>query len=296
MILSKTNKRDLVLLKIYADLKIFKRIILICFIAILVTNLTYFKPKDLKIGYYSTPLLLLPFIMLNIVSIFIKHYLKYCSLMVKTLINVLGFYLFISSLLFISFILIRLIMYDFAEKFLCQFVYFLPLFGSFVLIIFFWLFLYEGFKKCEQRKVFLYTLFNLIFVLGFTIVIYFKINGQLSELNWVSLFSYLNVFHLVNFIVINIHQNCDNKSISDDFNRNKVDSFYIVFDILINIFCACFICLLGFYLDNKLDRIKVPSIFLTLNLMFFTILSKNLFKIKKINNFFEWKKLNVDCC
>jgi len=49
IIINKSNKKDLFLLKIYADLKIFKRIILICFIAIIVANSIYFKPKDLKI-------------------------------------------------------------------------------------------------------------------------------------------------------------------------------------------------------------------------------------------------------
>lgn len=296
MIISNSTKKDLVLLKIYADLKIFKRIILICFISIIVTNLIYFKPKDLKVGYYSTPLLLLPFIILNIVSIFNKHYLKYSSLMVKTLINVLGFYFFICSLLFISFILIRLLMNDIAEKYLCDFIYFLPLIGTIVLIIFFWFFLYEGFKKCEQRKVFFYTLLNLIIILGYIMVFYLKIIGQLHNLNWVYLFTSLNFFHIVNFIIINIHQNSDYNSSSHDFNSNKVDSFYFVFDILINIFFACFICMLGFYLDKKLDRIKLESIFLTLNLTFVAILSKNLYKIRKINSFLEWKKLNLDCC
>lgn len=296
MIISKSNKRDLVLLKIYADLKIFKRIILICFIALTVTNLTYFKPKDLKIGYYSTPLLLLPFIVLNIVTIFNKHYLKYSSLIVKTLIYVLGFYLFVCSLLFIAFILIKLLMNELAEKFFCEFIYFLPLIGMIVLVIFFWLFLYEGFKKCEQRKIFVYTLLNLIAVLGYIIVFYFKIIGQLPNLNWVYIFSFLNIFHFVNFVAINIRQNCDNLSSSNDFNSNKIDSFYIVFDILTNIFFACFICLLGFYLDNKLDRIKLESLFSTLNLTFLAIIAKNFYKIRKINGFLEWKKLNLDCC
>lgn len=296
IIINKSNKKDLFLLKIYADLKIFKRIILICFIAIIVTNSIYFKPKDLKIGYYSTPLLLLPFIIISIVRIFNKHYLKYSNSIVKTTINLLGFYLFICSFLFISFILIRLLMLEIAEKYFFDFIYFLPLIGSITLIIFFWLFLYEGFKKCVQRKVFLYTLFNLFILLGYIIVFYIKIVGQIPYIRWVYLFSFLNIYHLANFLVINLHQNCENTFSNHDFNSNKVDSFHFIFDLLINIFFACFICLLGIYLDNKMDKIKLESIFLTLNFTFLAIFSKNLYKIRKINSFLEWKKLNLDCC
>lgn len=287
----------MVLLKIYADLKIFRRIILICFIAIIVTNLIYFKPKNLKIGYYSTPIIMLPFIILNILKIFNQYYLKYSSLMVKTLINVLGFYLFICIFLFLSLILIRLLMNEVAEKYFCELLYFLPLLGIIVLIIFFWLFLYEGFKKCEQRKIFLYILINLFIILGYLIVTYLKIIDRWPKIKWVYFASFLNVFHLVNFIIIDIYQNFDKSFSNNDFNSNKkVDAVYFIFDVLINIFYACFICSMGFYLDKKLDSSKLKSLFLNLNFTLIAVISKNLYKIRKINHFLEWRKSNLDRC
>lgn len=264
-----------------------------CLIYLLVIDLIFFQPGNLNAAIYLIPLISIPFIIFNLISVFNKNYLKYSNLMVKTLINVLGSYIFVCLFLFTAFIIIKVSECEKLTQYLCTFVYFMPILGICVLTIFFWLFLYEGFKKCEQMNVFYFFFLDMLTILSFIITFYFKIIDNLPNFTWINLFTILNIFHGSNFIIIRIYCSLDSSRKKQDFNNNKEDSLYIVFDILINIFLSCIICLVGFYLDNRLDKIKIEALILSINIFFLLILGKNSYKIKKINNFLEWKKLNI---
>jgi len=181
------------------------------------------------------------------------------------------------------------------ELYFSDFIYFIPIFSLLFIFIFLTLFLKAGFEKFDKNFLFYYLLFNLVFLSVITTVFYLKILSILGFLKWINIMIFLSLFHAINFIgICYIYKENNDYSKNELFLEKKTDkSILAVFDILINLCLICFYFLIGLYLDNLLEKVKINSLFILTWLFFFIIIIKNYYQIKKINNYLEWRNVVI---
>jgi hypothetical protein len=291
----KNIHKDMVGLKIQADLNISNSIIKISIISIIYSMLLFFKPLNLGLLLYSIILIVLPFLVLAIIIEFKNSYLKYSSNLAKTIIYILGFYIFTCLLTFTVLVLLKLTHIDFFNR-INAFVYFIPIFGILFILTLFWVFLHQGFKRENELTFFYFVLINILVVNSLCLLIYLKISLEFSSVGWVHILGFSALLYGVNLVLFSTY--FSSKPFSSfgctEFNSTKSeDSLVIVFDILLNMCVICFLCLLGLYLDNKLEKIKLNALFVLLWVFFSLICVKASYKNKKIQNYFEWKKMVI---
>jgi hypothetical protein len=291
----KNVQKDIISLKIQADLNISNNIIKICLISIIYTALLYFKPFDLNISLFSLILIFLPFLVLSSMLEFKNCYLKYSNDLAKTIIYIFAVYIFTCSLTFSILVIIKLSGNDFFMK-IHAFVYFIPVFGILFVILFFWMFLYQGYKKENELNYFYFILINIIAICVISVIIFFKVVLYLKIMGWIHILGLLSLNLLVNLIIFSTYFN---QKMSNAFSQvefyssQSEDSLSVVFDILLNMCLVCFLCLLGLYMDNKMEKIKSQTLFFTSFLFFSLVGVKAFYKNKKIQNYYEWKKMVI---
>jgi hypothetical protein len=294
-LIMKNVQKDIIGLKIQADLNIGNNIIKICLISIIYSALLYFRPFKLNISVFSLILIFIPFLILSCLLEFKNCYLKYSNDLAKTIIFIFAVYIFTCSLTFTVLVIVKLTGDEFFLK-IHAFVYFIPVFGILFVVLFFWIFLYQGYKKENELNYFYFVLINIIAICLISAVIFFKVVFNLKIMSWIHILGLLSLNLLVNLIIFSTYFN---QKISKAFSHvefdstQSEDSLSVVFDILLNLCLVCFLCLVGLYLDNKLEKVKAHTLFFT-SLLFFSLVGiKAFYKNKKIQNYFEWKKMVI---
>lgn len=290
----KNIQKDYYNLKIEADYKINKNLIFMCFVSVIFSILILLKPFNLNLGVYFIILFFLPVFILNIFSEFKENYLKYSNDLSKMILNFLGIYVFASILIFLIIITLRFSEFEFVKAYINPFIYFIPVFSLILIAFFFTLFLKEGFRKYQKLTLFNFIQLNIFVIFCITIVLYLKISTLVLFLKWMHIMIFVSFFHGLNFIGYCYFSNNKNVQFDDFSERKNDDSILAVFDILINLCLICFYFLLGLYLDDKLVKVKINSLFLLTWIFYFCIIVKNFYKIKKIQNYFDWRNVVIN--
>jgi len=253
------------------------------------------KPFNLNLAVYSSILLLIPFLIINIFIEFKNKYLKYSNELAKMIINFVGIYIFTCLFIFISLLILKLSEFQLVNLYLGNVIYFIPVLSLLFILIFFTAFLRQGFKKFEKEHVFYYILFNLILACMLTCIVYLKVSSVLGFLKWMHFMFFLSLFHAMNFLgICYFNKNSDVNANFEEFSeKNNDKSILAVFDVLIYFCLICFCFLLGLYLDNMLERVKVNSLFILTWLFFFILIIKNSYQMKKIKSYLEWRNVVI---
>lgn len=286
--------------KIQADLNISAQLIRFCVICIIYSFLIHFQPFQLGLFVYSTLLLFLPFNLLSIFVEFKSSYMKYANELAKTIIYILAIHVFTCCLTFTILLILKLSNFTFFNN-IHAFILFIPVFGVLFIFTLFWIFLYQGYKKEEDLRFFYFVLYNLIILNAFAIIVCSKVcfNGSLSFMDnilWSHIFLILTLIYAFDILVFiyYINNNPKAKAYSSQFFEVRAeDSMQIVLNILLFFCFICFLSLLGIYLDNKLEKKRTKTLFLLNWFFFLIIIGKAMYGRKKINNYFEWKKMVI---
>jgi len=289
----KNIQNDCHTLKIKADYNFNKSIIYLSIVGIVFSLLILIQPYKLNLGLYSTILLIIPFLIINNFTEFKNNYLKYSNDLAKMIINFIGVYIFTCVFIFISLIILKLSDIEIVKLYFSNFIYFIPIFSVLIVLLLFTFFLKEGFKNFKKENIYYYVLFNIIFLCLLTVVFYIKISSFWGFLKWMQLMTFISIFHAINFVGI-CYFNKNNNFTLDEFSEQaNNESIIAVFNILINFCLICFYFLLGMYLDNMLEKIKIHSLFILTWLFFFILIIKNFYQIKKIKNYLEWRNVVI---
>lgn len=269
--------------------------IYLCILGIIYSALILFKPFNLNLGIYSSLLLLIPFLIINIFIEFKNKYLKYSNDLAKIIINFVGIYIFTCVFVFVSLLILKISEFQLINLYLSNFIFFIPVLSVLLVFILFTVFLSQGFKKFEKEHIFNFILFNLVLACMLTTVFYLKISSVLGFLKWMHLMALVSLFHAMNFVgFCYFNKNSNNKANFEEFYvKNNEKSILAVFDVLINLCLICFYFLLGLYLDNMMEKVKVNSLFILTWLFFFILIIKNSYQIKKIRNYLEWRNVVI---
>lgn len=291
----KNIQKDCLSLKIQADYNFHKSLIYIALVGIIYSFLIFFRPFNVSPGIYSMILLLIPILILNIIFEFKNNYLKYSNDLAKIIIKILGIFIFTLSMIFISLINVKLIGYDFNKLYVGSFVYFLPIYSILIVLALLTLFLKQGFEKYEKMNIFYYIMINLLLLLLIITIVYLKISSVLGFLKWVNIMLLLVLFQSMNFLGFCYY---NKKSYSvlqhEEFSEKNLDESIIsVFNVLVYLCLVCFYILLGLYLDNNLEKMKIICIFMISWLFCLVVIIKNAYQIKKINNYLEWRNVVI---
>jgi hypothetical protein len=280
-------------LKIQADLNISSSLIKISLISIIYSLFLFFNPLNLGLFFYSIIILFIPYQILSVIVEFKNSYLKYSSHLAKTIIYILGVYIFTCLMIFTILLMLKFSQIDFFMR-INAFVYFIPIFGILFIITLFWVFLHQGYKRENELNFFYFILFNILIINTLCLIIYLKISLEYNFIGWVHILGFLALLWAVNLILFSTYFSSRLNGSFAEFNSSKSeDSLILIFDILMNMCLICFLCLLGLYLDNKLEKIKLNALFVLLWVFFSLVCMKASYKNNKIQNYFEWKKMVI---
>jgi len=268
--------------------------IYLCMVGIVYLALLLIRPLNMNLGVYSSILLLTPFLIINIFIEFKNKYLKYSNDLAKTIMNFVGIYIFISLFVFTSLLILKFSEFQLINLYFSNFIYFIPVLSVLLMLIFFTVFLSQGFQKFGKQNVYYFILFNLILACMLTAVFYLKISSIYGFLKWMHLMTFVSIFHAMNFFgFCYLNKNSNSISNFEEFSEKNDKSILAVFDVLIHFCLICFYFLLELYLDNMLEKVKVNSLFILPFLFFFILIIKNSYQIKKIRNFLEWRNVVI---
>ena len=177
-----------------------------------------------------------------------------------------------------------------------RFYFFIPIFAVFFIFTAFWMFLYRGYEQIYEKDKFFVILMNLFIFNLVCVLIYLKLSNMLSILNWFNILGILSMLHGFNFLYFAL-QNIDKKN--NTFNstqytdQNTCESYLLLIDIIINVSFILFFSLLGFYLDNNLNKNRENALFVLIWITSILLIIKFYNRNEKIKNFNEWKKMVI---
>lgn len=266
-------------------------LIKISLISIIYSLFLFFNPLNLGLFFYSIIILFIPFQILSIIIEFKNSYLKYSSHLAKTIVYIVGVYIFTCLTIFSLLLLLKFSQIEFVLR-INAFIYFIPIFGILFIFTLFWVFLHQGYKRENESNFFYYILFNILIVNTLCLIIYLKISFEFIFISWVHILAFLAALWAFNLILFSTY--FSTRLYSAEFNSTKSeDSLILIFDILMNMCMICFLCLLGLYLDNKLEKVKLNALFVLIWVFFTLVCMKATYKKTKIQNYFEWKKMVI---
>jgi hypothetical protein len=192
---------------------------------------------------------------------------------------------------------LKLTDFEFIEL-ISNYIFFIPVYGLLFILNLFIMFLYPGFKKLGDDTNLYFIIANCIFINIITNAIALKIvfSDYLlfsNYMSWTVLLGLVGLAVLVDYYYIV----SDDKTNVGDIagNSSKDYSISSVFNILLTLSLGSFIFMIGLGLDynwfeNYFRRISIYAL-LWIFLICFSL--KCYFKNKKIDNYFEWKKMNI---
>ena len=280
-LIHKNIEKDYIQLKIQTNMLINDHIIKISLISLIYSILIYFIPFYLNIAFYSIILLPIPFSILAILVEYKNSYLKYSNDMARLVVNSFSIYIFTCLMTFIILIIFRLSEISLVYE-ISNIIYCIPVLGILISITALWLFLHTGYKNLSEMNKYYFYLVNIIIGDFVSLIIILKIIYQIKFILWIHITIFICLIYVFdNIYLLNIEK------------RKSEDSLIIVLNILMKICLLSYICLLGLYLDYKLDKMKHISLFILVWFFLFITVIKYFYKNKKIQNYFEWKKMVI---
>ena len=150
----------------------------------------------------------------------------------------------------------------------------------------FWVFLYYGFSKLENKAYYFIVLGNLVFYTTVSMSTYVKLCFSIKFLTWSTLSTFIIALQVVNYLFF-----CANlKKSKSDFNSKPNDFLINILDFIVYLAFLASCYLTGRYLDNNL--IQEFKVFIYIFVWLFCVINllKNFYRIGKITTYFEWKK------
>ena len=167
-------------------------------------------------------------------------------------------------------------------------IFYLPIFSILLSINVFWIFLFYGFSKLDNKSYYFLVMGNILFYSTLSVTVYCKNVINFDFISY-TVISYITIaLQVINFSLIIIGD--FDKSGKKKFDSKPLDMISTIINILLNIFFFSFSYCLGKCLDNK----KLPE---QENIMFFSVIIffilasfKSFYKIGRIVSYFDWKK------
>lgn len=286
----KNVQKNLISLKVQADLAIFKNIIKFSALISSFSLLIYFRPFNLNTSIYLTAFYYVPYLILSSFLEYKDSYLKYANNLAKSIIYLLGVYIFTCGITFLLLIQVKLSnLAPFTH--IHSFVFFIPVFGVNFIITLFCAFLYHGYKTDNKLKVFYSILFLLLNVNLITSLSFLKIAFAFENLNWFDLLGYCALLHGAYVVKFISSSGISKPGSENEFTPKSSDDVITVLNVLLHFSSVCIYLLLGLYLDNSLDGNKLNTLFSLVWLFCLILIIKCIYSIQKIETYFEWKKM-----
>jgi hypothetical protein len=290
--INRTNYINIINTKILGDMQIHKYQIFCYLIILLVSFLLKFRPIYLSMNYVLPIILIIPLFVLLIGLEFRDSYLIGSNNLAKSWISFLCYYSYILMNSFIFLLILRENEVSWLNNF-SIIIYFIPVYSILFVCNIFWIFLYYGFSKLENKSGYFLVLGNLIFISTVSISVYFKLSFSNNFIHWTSISIWLIFIQLVNFVSYlynSVFITQQSKTSKMDFNSKPLDSLVILLNVCLNLAYFLFIYTYGMYLEGLISTGQHTVVFLGFWIFCILSLFKSFYKIGKITLYYEWKK------
>lgn len=272
------------------------------------------KPNNLNLGIYSLILLIIPILVYKLFNDFRNNYLKYSSELSKIIFNFVGIFLSFNIFIFISLLIFKF--FTTGNNYIISnnnnktpinnnnnneinmnnsltpniFIFFIPLYSIIFILLLFAIFLRKGFTKMNKTLTHNLIIFNLIITLFLISLIYLKVNSISIKASWfhiMVLVSFYQGGNYFGFSHITKSEKISNKNPSIEDKK-----ILFLLDLILNISAIAFYLFLGLFIDNKI-KVNYVILFVIFWVFFIVLIFKGLYKIKKIKDFLEWRKVSL---